>query len=319
MKPGPLLSLLGIAVISLVGVGYLTFGVVRYEPLRDRFAATLELPDSAGLQPGSPILLRGVEVGSVTGVRRSREQVEVRFEIDGRYEIPVDSTVFIESLSGLGEPYVVFAPSSPQGPYLRDGQTLAGERIRAPIPLAEVARLVTAAMDQLDPQVLDRLVGTAEAALRDTGQLVPRLARAGDLVAAMLMSRAATYGELLTDLERITPDMTWAGPSFEAAAPKFVEFGQRVDEIAEAVQRLASTGNTPEMYVEGHGLVPFLDQLTDWIDRAGPELAPLAPALQPLADAATDSASRLDLSALIGSAAAASAPAGALHLRINVK
>ncbi|WP_336083376.1 MlaD family protein [Nocardia sp. SSK8] len=319
MKRGPLISMLGILVISLVGVGYLTFGVVRYDPLREQLSATMELPDSAGLLPGSPILLRGVEVGSVTGVRRARDHVEVRFSVDRRYEIPVDSTVFIEAMSGLGEPYVVFAPSSRGGPYLSDGQRLAGERIRAPMPIAEVARMITAALDQLDPQILDRLVGTAEAALRDTGQLVPRLARAGDLVAAMLMSRAATYGELLTDFERITPDMAWAGPSFEAAAPKFVEFGERVDEIAEAVDRLVRTGNTPEMYVEGHGLVPFLDQLTDWIDRAGPELAPLAPALQPLADAATAAASGLDLGALIGSAAAASAPAGALHLRINVK
>ncbi|MFD4429061.1 MlaD family protein [Nocardia sp. NPDC058497] len=319
MKTGPLVSLLGIAVISLVGVGYLTFGVVRYEPLREQLAATLELPDSAGLLPGSPILLRGVEVGSVTGVQRARGRVAVRFAIDARYEIPVDSTVFIESLSGLGEPYVVFAPSSTQGPFVRDGQTLAGEKIRAPLAIAEVARLVAEAMEQLDPQVLDRLIATAEAAMRGTGELVPRLARSSDLVAAMLMSRSATYGQLLADLERVTPDMTWTGPAFTAAAPNFVEFGQRVDEIAEAVQRLVRTGNTPEMYVEGHGLVPFLDQLTDWIDKAGPELAPLAPALQPLADAATDSAGRLDLSALIGSAAAASAPAGALHLRVNVK
>ncbi|GEM30286.1 hypothetical protein NN3_12930 [Nocardia neocaledoniensis NBRC 108232] len=319
MKAGPLLSLLGIAVITVVGVGYLTFGVVRFEPTREAIGATIELPDAAGLQPGSPILLRGVEVGSVDAVRRVRGLVEVGFRVDTRYRIPLDSTVFIESLSGLGEPYVVFAPESADGPFLRDGQRLAGEKIRAPLSIAAVARLITEAMEQLDPAVLDRLVATAEAALRDTGQLVPGMARSSDLIAAMLMSRSATYGRLLTDLQQVVPDMAWTGPAFSAAAPKFVEFGQRVDEIAQAVQRLVRTGETPEMYVEGNGLVPFLDKLTDWIDRAGPEIAPLAPALQPLADAATASLGGLDLSALIGSAAAASEPAGALHLRINVK
>ncbi|MEV0686729.1 MlaD family protein [Nocardia sp. NPDC050378] len=319
MKRGPVFSLFGIAVISLLGVGYLTFGVVRYEPLREQLAATLELPDSAGLLPGSPILLRGVEVGSVTRVQRARGRVVVEFTLDARYEIPVDSTVFIESLSGLGEPYVVFAPSSSHGPFVRDGQTLAGEKIRAPLGIAEVARLVTGVMEQLDPAVLDRLLATTETALRGTDQLMPRLARSSDLVAAMLMSRSAVFGGLIADLERVTPDMAWMGPAFATAAPNFVEFGQRVDEIAEAVQRLVRTGNTPAMYTEGNGLIPFLDKLTDWVDRAGPELAPLAPALRPLADAATTAAGGLDLGALIGSAAAASEPAGALHLRITVK
>ncbi|MFF2083962.1 MlaD family protein [Nocardia sp. NPDC058176] len=319
MKPGPLFSLLGIVVITLIGVSYLTFGVVRYDPLREHVAATLRLPDTAGLQPGSPILLRGVEVGSVTGVRRDRDSVEVAFTIDSRYEVPLDSTVFIEALSGLGEPYVVFAPSSVSGPFVRDGQTLTGEKIRAPLSIPEVARLVTAAMEQLDPEVLERLLATVETALRGTEELVPRMARSTDLVAAMLMSRSAVLGSLLADLERITPDMAWTGPSFAAAAPRFTEFGQRVEEIAEAVQRLVITGDAPRMYTEGHGLVPFLDELTEWVDRAGPELAPLAPALQPLADAATAAVPQLDLSALIGSAAAASSPAGALHLRITVE
>ncbi len=319
MKPGAWFSLLGIAVICAVGVAYLTFGVIRYEPGRSEIGAKLVVPNAAGLQVGSPILLRGIEVGSVTGMSRGRSAVDVEFTVDTRYRIPLDSTVIIEGLSALGEPYVMFAPESENGPYLTQGQVVQGERVNTPLSIPQVAHLVAQAMNQLDPGILDRLLDTAEVALRGTDEVVPRLSRSTDLIAAMLVSRADTFGSMLTDLQQIAPDMDWTGPSFEAAAPRLTEFAERVGEIAEAVGRLVQTGDTPRMYQQDNGLVPFLAKLTDWVNEAGPDIAAMAPALQPLAASAASSIPQVDLSALIASAAAASGPPGAMHLRINVK
>ncbi|MGW5575196.1 MlaD family protein [Nocardia thailandica] len=319
MKPGPLISLFGIAVITVVGAAYLTFGVVRYNPSVERTHATLVLKDSAGLLAGSPILLRGVEIGEITEVHRAGQQVEVGLAVDPAYRLPADSDLYIETLSALGEPYVVFTPSGTGGATLREGQVLTGDRVHAPLSIPEVARLITTALDQLDPAVLDRLITTAETALHGTDTLVPRLARASDLIAAMLTSRSATFGALLANLQRVAPDMDWMGPSFSTAAPRFTEFGERVSQIAAAVQRLINTGDTPAMYVENMGLVPFLDRLTGWIREAGPEIEPYAPMLAPLAASTAESVPQMDLSALIASAAAATAPSGSLHLRVGMK
>lgn len=56
------------------------------------------------------------------------------------------------------------------------------------------------------------------------------------------------------------------------------------------------------MYLEGDGLVPFLQRVTEWMDKVGPKLKSLIPGLRPLADAVTATAPRIDLSSLISQA-----------------
>ncbi|WP_067687675.1 MlaD family protein [Nocardia jejuensis] len=320
MKLNSLFSLAGIAAISVLGIAYLTFGVVRVEPFRDDLTATLILPNSAGLEVGSRVLLTGVQVGQVSEINRGRARVEVRFTVRDPYRVPIDSEVTVESLSALGEPYIEFAPTTDDdGPYLRRGQVLEGSKVRAPLSIPQVARLVTQGMNQLDPGTMRGLVDTAGTALRGTDAVIPGLARGTDLLAAALLSRSPEFGRLLTDLQTIAPDMDWAAPSFDRATPTFVEFGQRVDQIAQSVERLVRTGDTPAMYQQGNGLVPFLDRLTERLDALGPELAPLLPALRPLAASAAESIPPVDLSALISAALRSTDPAGALHLRVNLK
>lgn len=318
MKPSHLLSLGCIALISILGAAYLAFDVVRVQPLRQDLHATLVLPSAGGLEVGAPVLLRGVKVGKVTELRRGKGRVEADFTVAQSYRLPVNTAVTVEALSALGEPYIEFAPNTDGGPYLADHQVLTGLLVRTPLTTAEVARLVTRILNQVDPDAVRGLVGTLATALDGTESLTPGLARSSDLLAATLLSRAPSIGRIMTDLQSIAPDMDWTGPSLQSAAPNFIQFGQKVDEIATAVGRLAQTGDTPAMYLEGDGLVPFLNRLTRWIDTAGPELKPLSPVLQPLVDA-TVSAPRLDLSALISQALADTDPAGAVHLRVDVK
>ncbi|WP_227980375.1 MlaD family protein [Nocardia spumae] len=319
MKLKSVASLAGIAMITLLGVGYLAFGVVRVDPLRRDIPVTLVVPNSTGIEVNSPVLLTGVRVGKVTDIRRGRGQVELSLALDSRTPVLADSAVTVESLSALGEPYIEFAPNVDRGPVLHAGQVLEGHQVHAPMSIAQVSHLVTQVMNQLDPRAMSALVDAADTALSGTDAAVPSLARAGDLIAAMLLSRSPEIGRILDNLQATAADMEWAAPSFQAASPKFSEFALRVNQIAEAVEGLARVGDTPSMYQQGNGLVPFLAKLTAWIDKAGPDLKELAPAIQPLAETATTAIPTIDLSQLIGRAAQASSPAGAVHLRVDVK
>ena len=124
---------------------------------------------------------------------------------------------------------------------------------------------------------------------------------------------------MLIDLQAIAPDMDWVGPAFVSGSPLWVQFAERVDEIAQSVQRLSDTGDTPTMYLEGNGLVPFLNRLAAYFDTTGPDFRALAPAVQPLAELATNSIPQVDISALIAQALESTSPDGAVHLQINVK
>ncbi|WP_433680564.1 MlaD family protein [Nocardia sp. CA-119907] len=318
MKVGSLASLGGIAAILILGAGYLTFGVVRLDPFADYTDASMVLRNSGSLGVGSPILLTGIQVGKVTSVQNTAAGVEVGFRVDKGHELPTDSTVTIEQLSALGEPYVQFVPNTDGGPYLKDGQRLDTKDIRTPLSIPEVARLVTKTMNQLDPTVVGSIVDTLGKSISGTATVMPELARSGDLLAATIMTRAPKIAELLNSFQLAAGDIAWAGPATTVGAPNLVRFGQALDDLVAAVGRLVTAGNSPQMYLEGNGLVPFLQRVTEWMDKVGPELKSLIPGLRPLADAVTASAPRIDLSSLIGQALHETGD-DAVKVRVGVK
>lgn len=302
MKTGPLASLGGIAAITLLGAGYLTFGVVRADPFPDYLNASLVLDDSGGLGVGSPVLLTGIEVGRVTSVDRGAGGVQVGFRVDGKHRLPTDSVVTVEHLSALGEPYVQFVPKTGAGPYLVDGQRLESEDIRTPLSIPEAARMVTKTMNQLDPATMGSLVRTLSDALHGTDAVLPELTRAADLLAATIMSREPRIAELLDNFETAAADSDWSGPATSAAATEFTRFAEVLDDFIESVGRFTGDEGSPEVYYQDGGLMPLLQELRAVLDEIGPELAELQPGLAPLTQALDTAAPQIDIGSLLGQA-----------------
>src|SRR6476660_1119550 len=98
-------------VITAVTVFLLTGGKgffwQRYH-LKSRFT------NVAGLKPGSPVRLAGVEIGSVTDTPLSGDIVEVVFEVnkDYRDRITTNSVAKLGQVSLLGESAVDITPST---------------------------------------------------------------------------------------------------------------------------------------------------------------------------------------------------------------
>lgn len=318
MKAGSIASLGGIAAVTLLGASYLTFGVVKADPFAEYTNASMVLADSGGLSVGSPILLTGMKVGKVTSVEGTAQGVRVGFRIDADRKLPVDSAVTIEQLSALGEPYVEFRPKTGGAPYLKDGQRLDTAAVKSPLSIPEVSRLVNKVMNQLDPKVAASLASTLGTAFHDTDAAMPPLTRAGDLLAAAIMSREPKIAQLLNSFQVAASNVDGIGAATAAAAPAFVQFEQSLEELINAVGRLVDRAPGPQVYVEGNGLAPFLAKLTDWLQQAGPELKTLAPQLQPLADAVRTTGPQINLSSLI-SQALASTDDGAVRLQVTVK
>ncbi|MGW4846812.1 MlaD family protein [Nocardia brasiliensis] len=323
MKPGSAASLASIATILALGGSYLSFGVVKVDWLRDTVTATMTMPASGGLLPRSKVLLSGVEVGRVVSVTHVDRDVRVDFRVDGKYRIPVSSVVRVESLSGLGEPYLDFRPADGAGPYLVDGQTVRADKIVAPLSIPDVADKTTELLRQVDPAALAAIVDTFGQALAGTDAVVPTLSRATDLLAATLLSRTDALRRTLLAMQANADDMAWSGPALSNAAQPWADFGPRVADVAESIARIIRVGNTPDDYLDDNadtiGLVPFLRELAERIDDLGPELAPLLPLVKPLIAAGTTTLGTLDLGALITQALHTTDPDGAVRLQITVK
>src|SRR6185503_16898678 len=67
---------------------------------RGRYIVTTFVTTAGGIRRGDPVQMRGVNIGRVQRFRMAPEGVAIRLEIEGEYEVPVDSHVELKS-SGI--------------------------------------------------------------------------------------------------------------------------------------------------------------------------------------------------------------------------
>jgi phospholipid/cholesterol/gamma-HCH transport system substrate-binding protein len=319
LKLRSVLSLGAIAAVSLLGVGYMTFGVLGYQPFERQTTVVMLVTNSGGLNVGSPVLLSGARVGEVASVGKSVNGVRIAVSFSARYEIPASSTIKIENLSALGEPYVNFAPSrDTSSPYLSDHQIIDARSVDPPRTIPEMSTRLVELLDQFDPEALGSLIDTIDRATAGTGSEIPRLERSTKLLAATLISREPQIRSLLNDLQSLGGDMSWLGPSLTTAGPELAKVGAGLIDAVNAQSKLAEIGSPATDYTTDGGLVPFLQELTTLLAEIGPAIAELTPVLQPLAAEIVDSSAALDVSALISQAVSAVGDGSAIHLQIDL-
>ncbi|MEQ1870111.1 MAG: MlaD family protein [Vicinamibacterales bacterium] len=129
-------SELKIGVISIVAITIAIFTVFMLTGgsgfFWQRYSLKTRFTNVAGLNPGSPVRLAGVEIGAVTDVQIVGEQVDVVFEVkrDYRPQITTGSVARLGSVSLLGESAVDLTPSSqgtpiPDWGYVPQGKVAA--------------------------------------------------------------------------------------------------------------------------------------------------------------------------------------------------
>lgn len=313
------LSLGAIALVLTFGVTYLVFVVLQVNPLEKEISATILLNDSGGLRVNSPVLLVGYEIGRVTAVRVDALGAEIDIRYNENHPISQDSTLAVETLSALGEPYVQFAPNSSGGPYFADHDHIDTRIADGPVTVSAAVSRAVALIDQFDPEVIGRLVGTLETALDGTQDAMPTLRRSMRLLAETLLLHNPQFESLLANLQSLGSDLEWIGPTLEAGGPAWASVGDEV--IAPLAREMASLAEQrdPDSYVTGDGLLPTLHTLNNLLVEIGPEVSALVPILQPtVADAASGLAS-LDIGTLIDRALGTVGDDGTVNLRITVQ
>ena len=139
------------AVLIFTLTGTSGFFWQRY-PLKTRFL------NVAGLAPGSPVRVAGVEVGSVREIEFAGEEVDVTFEVrkDQRPRITDKSVATLGSVSLLGEGAVDITPST-SGTTVRDyGYVHAGKPKGS---LSDVSEQATVGIEEITKLVQDVRAG----------------------------------------------------------------------------------------------------------------------------------------------------------------
>lgn len=167
-----------------------------------RYSLKTRFANVAGLKPGSPVRLAGVELGSVTSVDLIGEQVDVTFEVnkDFRNRITSESRATLGSVSLLGESAIDITPSSrgtpvPEWGYVSQGKTAA--------QLSDVTDQASQGINELTGLIHDVRAGKGTVGkLMTDDQLYAELhafvVSANDLAAGLRRGNG-TIGKLLKD------------------------------------------------------------------------------------------------------------------------
>ena len=199
-------SELKIGVLTIVAIGIAAVLIFTLTGTKgffwQRYTLKTRFANVAGLAKGSPVRVAGIEVGSVTEVDLSGEQVDVTFEVkkDMRSRITDKSVAALGSVSLLGESSVDITPATTGTPIPDYGYVPAG---RAKGSIADVSEQVTSGVEEITNLVKDVRAGrgTVGKLMTDDrvyAELQAFAASANGVTAAIRQGRG-TIGRLIND------------------------------------------------------------------------------------------------------------------------
>jgi phospholipid/cholesterol/gamma-HCH transport system substrate-binding protein len=143
--------------IGLVILGVLVLMIGKFELWNGgyEFATTFNFVN--GVKLGAPVRFAGVDVGEVRDVQvyfspeESRSKVRVVVWVKNGLQIPVDSTVWVNTLGLLGEKYVEIMAGDNREQFVTANYTLTG---KDPVAMHEVGELAKKVVTDIDDNIV---------------------------------------------------------------------------------------------------------------------------------------------------------------------
>lgn len=282
MKFNATITLIILAIMTALGAGYMSMGVLDIRPTQAETRVTLILNTSGGLLRTSEVTMRGIEVGRVTGIRTTPNGLAVSMDLDSAHPIPMDSAVSVQNLSVAGEQYINFAPELIEPPYLTDGTVIPADRVAPTVTVSDLLAQGNALLSAINPDYLQTAVNNIAEMVTDNERTLDTLATTAGLFAEMVQENRQLVATLFSNLSTLT-----TGIGELHAGEVFSETGQLFPEAMPAFIRLISELDTLS-YVGDEVLGPdkqvptLVAKLGEYIDTLSGPLGTFATVLQPV-------------------------------------
>lgn len=203
-------------VLSVVGIVTMLATYIRVPVLLGigRISVVIEMPRAAGLYRFANVTYRGIQVGQVVDVTADANQARVQLSLEGSIRIPASSTVYVRSMSAIGEQYVDFEADDSSGPYLDDGALISASSVVNPVPTGPMLDRVGELVASVPPDRLNALVDESFTAFNGAGddlgalidsteQLATALNAASNESAALVDDGAVVLGDQLQSADAL--------------------------------------------------------------------------------------------------------------------
>ncbi|MFC8528903.1 MlaD family protein [Nocardia sp. NPDC057227] len=307
-------SVVAMVALTALSLLYIQRAGLEVDRFRDMRTASMPVPDTNGILVGSRVLLRGVPIGTVTGIAPEPDGVRITLRYHGSDPIPVGSWFRVDNLSALGESYVSVLPDTAAGPFLADGARVDADRVRVPTTFKELSARLAHLLQQVDPDQVRQIFRTLDVGLPDGVQVVGDLNRAGTLLAAEFTRQTDNLVTLLSTLQPLLMRTGEVPASLAATSPQLPGFGAGFQELLNSVRDAMHRGPLLEGIRDGAS--PLFGDLQKFLDITAADLGVIGVNLLPAAQSGGAALRTVDLGSLLGRVLEATDPAGAVTVRI---
>jgi len=281
MKFNVATTLVILAVMTVLGVGYLTFGVLKLDPTTKETQITLLLDRSGGLLPTSQVTMRGIQVGKVTGIQTTPSGLRVTIDLDRAHPIPTDSAISVQNLSLVGEQYIDFRPKRIAPPYFSDGSVIPADRVARSVTVSDLLARANAVLSVIDPAVVQTIVTSVSQTFAGNDATLDSLATTAELLSKMELQNKQLVATLFGNVFTLAGDLddAHAGAVLNQAAPMapgavtaLTTLIRYVDEYSRAAEGT---------FAPGAPVPTLVGNINEYIDMLSGPLSTFATVLEP--------------------------------------
>ncbi|KUH97233.1 MlaD family protein [Mycobacterium sp. IS-3022] len=291
-------TLVILAIITLIGAGYMSLGVLDMGPTKQVTRIQLMLEASGGLLSTSDVTMRGIKVGRVTGIQATPAGLAVAIDLDSEHPVPVDSPISVEALSVAGEQYIDFKPEVIAPPYLSDGAVIPADRVTSAVTVSDILARGNALFSALNHEDLRTVVTNLAEAITGNDETLDSLATTAGLYARMVQENKQLLNTLFGNLSTLTTGMgdlkvgavfSETGHILPSAVPEFVRLIREFDSLSQL---------GTDMFGDDGAIESLVDKISQYIELLAGPLSTFAtvlePATAPIRDVEIDAGHWLD-------------------------
>jgi phospholipid/cholesterol/gamma-HCH transport system substrate-binding protein len=223
-------QLIAFVLVSVLGITYAAAEYVRLPELLGfgRYHVTVTLTEASGLYPKANVTYRGVEVGTVTGLRLAPPDVLVDLSLDADVPVPADLVAEVHSVSAVGEQYVDLVPRRDGGPVLADGDVIPVTRTTTPVNTGELLDTVRRTVDSVPADALDTTLAELSAAFAGNGDDLALLLDSGTQLLDSAEENLDPTLRLITTLVPVLRTQRRVDPLLRSSVPDLDAFTGRL-------------------------------------------------------------------------------------------
>lgn len=214
-----------VGLISFLGVLYLMTDPALF---RGRYIVTTTVDHAGGMRAGDPVQMRGVNIGRVHQFSLAGEGVRIALEIEGQWDIPVDSRTRITGVGLLGGRVVEVVRGS-SSEMLPSGGNIPGTSTEDLTAEAEaLGGEARATLERIQELLSEPTVTALQGSARELDTLLEQL---GEFTR-----------EQRTQVDRLTESLNRSARGLEEVADAGPEAARAINRADSALARLNQTG-----------------------------------------------------------------------------